>query len=109
MPTRAMHPHLQVVEIAKPEFKARMAIKLAVAGAFHTDFMAPAVPALEAVLKEVTVVKPRIPVISNVDAKTHSDPDVIKQILTKQARAQRGHGACTAWAWRGHGTGTAWA
>ena len=75
-----------MAEIAKPEFKARMAVKLAVAGAFHTDFMKPAVPALEAVLKEVTIVKPRIPVISNVDAKTHSDPDVIKQILAKQAR-----------------------
>ena len=30
------------------------------------------------------IVKPRIPVISNVDAKTHSDPEVIKQILAKQ-------------------------
>merc|ERR1719329_1587760 len=70
----------KVAELAKPEFKARMAVKLAVAGAFHTDFMKPAVPALEAVLKEVEIVKPRIPVISNVDAKTHSDPEVIKQI-----------------------------
>ena len=43
----------KVAELAKPEFKARMAVKLAVAGAFHTDFMKPAVPALEAVLKEV--------------------------------------------------------
>jgi len=77
----------KVAEIAKPEFKARMAVKLAVAGAFHTDFMKPAVPALEAVLKEATIVKPRIPVISNVDAKTHSDPDVIKQILAKQVTA----------------------
>merc|ERR1719213_603993 len=34
----------KVAEIAKPEFKARMAVPLAVAGAFHTDFMAPAVP-----------------------------------------------------------------
>ena len=33
-----------------------MAVKLAVAGAFHTDFMKPAAPALEAVLKEVRVV-----------------------------------------------------
>ena len=32
---------------------AALAVKLAVAGAFHTDFMKPAVPALEAVLKEV--------------------------------------------------------
>ena len=49
----------QLVEIAKPEFKARMAIKLAVAGAFHTDFMAPAVERLAEVLKEVEVSKPR--------------------------------------------------
>jgi len=74
----------KLMEIAKPEFKARMAIKLAVAGAFHTDFMAPAVAKLEEVLAEVEVVKPRIPVISNVDAKAHSDPEVIKQILTQQ-------------------------
>ena len=32
---------------------------------------------------------PRIPVISNVDAKTHSDPEVIKQILAKQVHAAR--------------------
>merc|ERR1711990_1119151 len=77
----------KVMEIAKPEFKARMAVKLAVAGAFHTDFMAPAVTKLEEVLQGVEVVKPRIPVISNVDAKAHSDPAVIKEILTKQVTA----------------------
>lgn len=76
-----------VAEMAKPEFKARMAVKLAVAGAFHTDFMAPAVPKLEAVLADVTVSTPRIPVISNVDAAPHSDPDEIKSILAKQVTA----------------------
>merc|ERR1719453_182470 len=77
----------KVMEIAKPDFKARMAVKLAVAGAFHTEFMAPAVSKLEEVLEKVEVVKPRIPVISNVDAKAHSDPEVIKSILTKQVTA----------------------
>jgi len=77
----------KVMEIAKPEFKAKMAVKLAVAGAFHTDFMAPAVEKLAEVLAEVEVSKPRIPVISNVDAKPHSDPAVIKDILTKQVTA----------------------
>ena len=38
---------------------------------------------------QVEIVKPRIPVISNVDAKTHSDPEVIKQILAKQVHAAR--------------------
>ena len=42
----------------------------------------------------MTIVKPRIPVISNVDAKTHSDPDVIKQILAKQVHVYA-HGTCT--------------
>jgi len=73
-----------VAEIAKPEFKARMAIKLAVAGAFHTDFMAPAVSALEEVLAETEIKKPRIPVISNVDAKPHSDPETIRKLLATQ-------------------------
>jgi [acyl-carrier-protein] S-malonyltransferase len=73
-----------VAEIAKPEFKARMTVKLAVAGAFHTDFMAPAVSALEDVLAGVEISKPRIPVISNVDAKPHSDPDAIKKLLATQ-------------------------
>jgi [acyl-carrier-protein] S-malonyltransferase len=83
----AMEGVEEVMKIAKPEFKARMAVKLAVAGAFHTDFMKPAVAALEEVLSTVEVKKPRIPVISNVDAKAHSDPAVIKDILTKQVTA----------------------
>ena len=73
-----------VSELAKPEFKARMTVKLAVAGAFHTDFMAPAVDALKEVLETVEIKKPRIPVISNVDAKPHSDPDTIKKLLANQ-------------------------
>lgn len=73
-----------VAELAKPEFKARMTVKLAVAGAFHTDFMAPAVSALEEVLEDIEIKTPRIPVISNVDAKPHSDPAVIKKLLANQ-------------------------
>jgi len=71
-------------EIAKPDFKARMTVKLAVAGAFHTDFMAPAVESLKTVLDTIEVKKPRIPVVSNVDAKPHSDPATIKALLAKQ-------------------------
>jgi [acyl-carrier-protein] S-malonyltransferase len=74
----------KLVEIAKPEFKAKMAVPLAVAGAFHTDFMAPAVPRLRETLQGIQIQRPRIPVVSNVDAKPHSDPDVIKEILAKQ-------------------------
>ena len=49
-----------------------------------SDFMAPAVSALEEVLAGVEIKKPRIPVISNVDAKPHSDPDTIKKLLATQ-------------------------
>lgn len=73
-----------VAEIAKPDFNARMTVKLAVAGAFHTDFMAPAVSALEDILAGVEIKKPRIPVISNVDASPHSDPATIKKLLATQ-------------------------
>ena len=46
----------KVAELAKPEFKARMAVKwLAVAGAFHTDFMAPAVAAVRRALADTDV------------------------------------------------------
>lgn len=74
----------KVMEIAKPEFKARMAIKLAVAGAFHTDFMQSAVERLTAMLEKTEVKEPRIPVVSNVDGKAHKDPKIIKEILTMQ-------------------------
>lgn len=76
-----------LTEIAKPDFKARMTVKLAVAGAFHTDFMAPAVDSLKSVLEGVEIKKPRIPVVSNVDAKPHSDPTAIKELLAKQVTA----------------------
>jgi len=73
-----------VDQIAKPDFGARMTVRLAVAGAFHTDFMAPAVSKLGEVLDTIEIKKPRIPVISNVDALPHSDPAVIKENLKKQ-------------------------
>lgn len=42
---------------------------------------------LGAVLDSIEVKKPRIPVVSNVDAEPHSDPAVIKDILKKQVRS----------------------
>mmetsp|Transcript_25465 Transcript_25465/g.58705 ORF Transcript_25465/g.58705 Transcript_25465/m.58705 type:complete len:381 (-) Transcript_25465:163-1305(-) len=74
----------KLIEIAKPEFKARMAVKAAVAGAFHTDFMAPAVEKLEEALAAADFKTPRVPVVSNVDAKPHPEPEDIKATLAKQ-------------------------
>ena len=74
----------EAVERLGKSFKARMTVRLAVAGAFHTQYMAPAAEKLQAALAATEIVAPRIPVISNVDAKPHSDPAVIKQILAQQ-------------------------
>ncbi|KAJ4753873.1 Malonyl CoA-acyl carrier protein transacylase [Rhynchospora pubera] len=75
---------IEVVEAKAKSFKARMTVRLAVAGAFHTSFMEPAVSRLEAALATTQIRTPRIPVISNVDAQPHSDPDTIKKILARQ-------------------------
>ena len=74
----------KVEEIAKPEFKAKMAVRLAVAGAFHTDFMKPAVEKLEKQLAETPINATRIPVISNVDMQPHTDADSIRKTLATQ-------------------------
>jgi len=50
-------------------------IPLAVAGAFHTPIMQPAVEHLKTALAEVEIQTPRIPVVTNVDAQPHENPD----------------------------------
>ncbi|XP_068642500.1 uncharacterized protein [Aristolochia californica] len=75
---------IEAVEAKAKSFKARMAVRLAVAGAFHTRFMDPAVSRLETALAATEIRSPRIPVISNVDAQPHADPETIKNILARQ-------------------------
>lgn len=72
----------KVVELA--EAAGGRAIPLAVAGAFHTDIMKPADDQLAAALASVELKSPDLPVVSNVDAQTHSEPDEILDLLVKQ-------------------------
>ena len=72
------------IQVAAVEAGAMKAIPLAVAGAFHTEVMQAAVEPLRQVLENVTLNTPRIPVISNVDASVHSDPEIIRQHLVQQ-------------------------
>ena len=67
-----------------PSMGAMKAVPLAVAGAFHTPIMHPADHRLAGVLGDVPMGKPKIPVISNVDAKSHDDPEEIRELLVKQ-------------------------
>jgi [acyl-carrier-protein] S-malonyltransferase len=59
-------------------------VPLAVAGAFHTPLMESACERLSAALNQVKLISPRIPVVSNVDAQPHTDPDDIRRVLVKQ-------------------------
>jgi [acyl-carrier-protein] S-malonyltransferase len=67
-----------------PAAGAMKAIPLAVAGAFHTPIMNSAVERLAAALSDVAISQPAIPVVSNVDALPHDDPEEIRQILIRQ-------------------------
>ncbi len=64
---------------------AMKAMPLAVAGAFHTSIMNSAVERLKDALAEARIFAPfSIPVISNVDALPHFEPDDIREILVRQ-------------------------
>jgi [acyl-carrier-protein] S-malonyltransferase len=60
------------------------AVPLAVAGAFHTPIMQPAVERLSKALAKVPLKRPQRKVISNVDAQPHDDPEEIRDLLIQQ-------------------------
>jgi [acyl-carrier-protein] S-malonyltransferase len=72
------------VEALAPGLGAMKTIRLAVAGAFHTQLMKPADEILASVLASMEVKPPRVPVWSNVDAQPHTDPGEIKGLLVRQ-------------------------
>lgn len=73
----------RVAELARKK-GAMKVVPLAVAGAFHTPIMRPADQRLAEALARVRMEKPRIPVVSNVDARPHEDPEEIRQLLVAQ-------------------------
>ena len=66
---------------------AMKVIPLAVAGAFHTSLMASAVEELRAALSSAKLERPRIPIVSNVDAAPHDDPEEIRDLLIRQVES----------------------
>lgn len=70
---------IELIEAAGGRF-----VELTVAGAFHTDIMKPADDQLAEALASTPFKSPRIPVYSNVDAATHSDPQEIRDLLVRQ-------------------------
>lgn len=65
-------------------FGAMRAMPLAVAGAFHTVIMKPAESTLAEALADVPMQPPRIPVVANLDARPHDDPEEIRKLLMRQ-------------------------
>jgi [acyl-carrier-protein] S-malonyltransferase len=73
----------RAAEIA-PQHGASGAIVLKVAGAFHSELMAPAAETFAADLEAVEFATPSAPVLSNVDAEPHGDSESIKKKLLAQ-------------------------
>jgi [acyl-carrier-protein] S-malonyltransferase len=68
---------------ADPPARARL-MPLSVAGAFHTEHMAPAVGVLGTLAKAVSTRDPRTPLISNRDGQVvHDGREVLKRIVTQ--------------------------
>ena len=63
---------------------AMRVIPLPVAGACHTPLMQPAASKLADALSRTKISTPRIPVVSNVDARPHDDPEEIRALLLRQ-------------------------
>jgi [acyl-carrier-protein] S-malonyltransferase len=69
--------------------KARL-VPLSVAGAFHTEHMAPAVDVLARLARSVSTHDPRTPVISNRDGQVvHDGRDVLKRLVTQVSNPVR--------------------
>ena len=78
---------LDAAEAAAAQHGVKRAVRLSVAGGFHSECMRSASERLERALAEVPLRAPRIPFVSNVTASPLRDPDEIKQALARQVCA----------------------
>ena len=76
------------------EAGAKRALPLKVGGAFHSPLMQPAKDELEAAIEKTTFNAPKCPVYQNVDAKPHTEPEVIKANLIAQLTSSVRWTAC---------------
>ena len=63
---------------------AKRAMPLAVSAPFHSALMQPAAENMSEVLETVSFSSPKMPVVQNVDARVHTDPDEIRGNLVAQ-------------------------
>ena len=65
-------------------FGARKVAPVAVGGAFHTPYMAPARDRLRKALRQTTFREPEVPVVANVDARPHRSAEEWESLLSAQ-------------------------
>lgn len=75
---------VEKAETLAAELGIRRVIRLNVAGAFHSTLMRPAAAKLEVELGRIEFKAPTFPVISNVAAKPHGNPDEIRRLMVEQ-------------------------
>ncbi|MDE0891686.1 MAG: ACP S-malonyltransferase, partial [Planctomycetota bacterium] len=75
---------LNVAEEASKELGVRRAIRLKVAGGFHSECMRPAANRLASALADVEMSEPKLPVISNVTAAPITSAGEIRSLLERQ-------------------------
>ena len=66
------------------DFGASGAVPLKVAGAFHSEIMAPAAEQLRQAMDRIAFRRPRMGVVANVDAEPHDEPEQIQDKLVAQ-------------------------
>jgi [acyl-carrier-protein] S-malonyltransferase len=66
------------------ELGAKKVMPLPVGGAFHTPFMAPAREELRKAIAQATLRSPDVPVVANIDARVHHDPQEWANLLSAQ-------------------------
>ena len=81
------HPALDAAAAAAKEHGVRRAVKLTVAGAFHSECMRPAADRLAQALTEVEISAPRVPFATNVTGERVEDPAQIREHLANQVCA----------------------
>jgi [acyl-carrier-protein] S-malonyltransferase len=83
----AISGHVESLTAAEPlasQAGAMKTVRLAVAGAFHTELMAPAVGRLQQALADTQIQSTQIAVYSNVDAQPHHEAADFKSLLARQ-------------------------
>jgi [acyl-carrier-protein] S-malonyltransferase len=73
----------RAIKISK-DYGAKRALLLPVSAPFHCKLMFPAETVMKEALSQVTIREPKIPIISNINAKPTTDPDLIKKQLVEQ-------------------------